>query len=184
LHIAAAIFDLDGCLVTTADQHERAWRQALEPLKLTHDAFLKHFDGRTREQGLLSFLASIGSQANSSWMRDVMAGKDAIYRELLRSEGIEVHGDARTLLSLLTCPLAITSSSKNAKAVIRAAGLSDRFKVVIDGNGVSKPECYTAAAEALGVPFSECMVVEDSPECLAQAIALGPKYGLFVRKDR
>ena len=55
-------------------------------------------------------------------------------------------------------PAAIVSSSKNARPVLEAAGLSDRFDVVVDGievagrglPGKPAPDAYLLGAELLG----------------------------------
>ena len=57
--IEAAIFDLDGVLTDTAKVHEAAWREAFWPHSISHEAYLKYVDGRTREDGIRTFLKSV-----------------------------------------------------------------------------------------------------------------------------
>ena len=181
MRIAGAIFDLDGVLTNTAALHERSWHEAIG---VNHEDYLTHFDGRKRDEGLRRYFAARGDQANEPYMAHLCEHKDAIYHALLKTQGVKAYPDALMIMDALTCPIAVASSSLNAKAVIRSAGLSQRFSVVIDGNGPSKPASFTAAAEAMGVPISECLVVEDSPDALMMAVNAGAKYALFVRKDR
>jgi len=187
MYIAGAIFDLDGVLTDTAALHERAWHRVTG---CTHAEYLSCFDGRKRIDGLRRFLESRSSCGNEKYMSDLCIDKDAIYQELLRTEGVRVHDDAREILEVLgidgayPCPVAVASSSRNARAVVKAAGLVDEFAVIVDGNGPEKPASYVLAAEQMGVAFSECAVFEDSPDALMLAIQAGCKYGIYVRKDR
>jgi len=84
----------------------------------------------------------------------------------------------------------VVSSSKNAPAVLAAAGLADRFEVVIDGAvaareglpGKPSPDTFERAAELLGLPASACAVVEDA-ESGVKAGAAGD-FGIVIGVDR
>jgi beta-phosphoglucomutase-like phosphatase (HAD superfamily) len=86
--------------------------------------------------------------------------------------------------------VAVVSSSRNTPAVLAAAGLTDRFDVVVDGNvaarehiaGKPAPDTYLRAAELLGVPAAEAVVVEDALSGV-QAGAAGD-FGLVLGVDR
>lgn len=86
--------------------------------------------------------------------------------------------------------VAVVSSSRNAPAVLRAAGLSDRFTVVVDGTvatteglpGKPAPDTFAFAARALGVPPEQAVVVEDAVSGV-EAGAAGD-FGLVVGVDR
>ena len=62
--------------------------------------------------------------------------------------------------------LAIGSSSKNAKFILEKIGLGTYFDAVSDGTNITRskpdPEVFLKAADMLGVPYSECLVVEDA----------------------
>jgi len=66
--------------------------------------------------------------------------------------------------------VAVVSSSRNAVPVLKAAGLSDYFPVVVDGvvaaseglPGKPSPATYEYAARLLGLPSEKCVVVEDA----------------------
>ena len=84
--------------------------------------------------------------------------KNVLFNEVLAREGIAPYpGSAATLdlLERIGMPAAIVSSSKNARPVLEAAGLSDRFDVVIDGIEVASrglpgkpaPDAYLLGAE-------------------------------------
>ena len=87
-------------------------------------------------------------------------------------------------------PVAVVSSSKNADIVLRAAGLRERFDVVVDGvvaeerNLPSKPapDVFIEGARALGVDPARTVVVEDALAGVESGIAGG--FGLVIGVDR
>jgi beta-phosphoglucomutase len=62
--------------------------------------------------------------------------------------------------------IAIGSSSKNAKLILRQIGYFNLFDAISDGTNIvhskPNPEVFIKAAEMLGVKNSECIVVEDA----------------------
>ena len=86
--------------------------------------------------------------------------------------------------------VAVVSSSRNAPAVLAAAGLADRFTVVVDGTvaiaeglpGKPAPDTFAFAARRLGVPVERAVVVEDAVSGVAAGRAGG--FGLVVGVDR
>ncbi len=82
------------------------------------------------------------------------------------------------------------SSSKNARTVLRAAGLEHRFDVVVDGitavdehlTGKPDPAMFIHAAERLGAGQARCIVVEDAISGVAAGRA--GDFGLVVGVDR
>ena len=84
----------------------------------------------------------------------------------------------------------MVSSSKNARPVLTAAGLIDRFEVIIDGNvaaaeglpGKPAPDTYSYGAELLGVPSTGAVVVEDATSGVAAGAA--GDFGLVLGVDR
>ena len=82
------------------------------------------------------------------------------------------------------------SSSRNATEVLEAAGLADRFAVVVDGNvaaarklpGKPAPDTFLAAAAELGVGPARTAVIEDAISGVAAGHAGG--FALTVGVDR
>jgi beta-phosphoglucomutase-like phosphatase (HAD superfamily) len=82
------------------------------------------------------------------------------------------------------------SSSRNAPAVLEAAGLADRFEVVVDGQvaadaglpGKPAPDTFLSAAGRLGVDPERAVVFEDAVSGVAAGHAGG--FGLVVGVDR
>jgi len=209
---AAVLFDLDGVLTPTAELHQRAWSEMFETFlddrlgpdhaPYTEADYLAYVDGKPRFDGVRSFLASRdislpeGEPDDAPGNESVAAlgnRKNEVFLELLRADGIDPYpGSMRFLdhLDELAVPSAVVSSSRNAKEVLTAAGLSPRFPVVVDGEVASRehiagkpaPDMFLAAARTLGVDATDAVVVEDAVSGVAAGRAGG--FALVVGVDR
>ena len=187
----AVLFDLDGVITPTAELHEYAWGELFANYDYTEADYLKYIDGKPRYDGVRSFLASRditlpdGGPADAPGDESVYAmgnRKNTLFNEVLSRDGIAPYPGSAATLDLLTnasIPDAIVSSSKNAIPVLAAAGLGDRFDVVIDGvvatdqglAGKPAPDGYLLGAERLGVDPARTVVVEDATSGVAAGAA-------------
>jgi len=206
----AVLFDLDGVLTPTADVHMHAWETMFRELFAAWDIeppyterdYFDHLDGKKRYDGVASLLQSRsvevpwGDPADPP-SADTVCGignrKNEVFARLLRAEGIAAYpGSLRLLDALAThgTPVAVVSSSKNAEEVLAAAGIRDRFPVVMDGviaerdHLASKPapDVFVEAARMLGVDPARSAAVEDALSGVRSAVAGG--FGLVVGVDR
>ncbi|CAA9308568.1 MAG: Beta-phosphoglucomutase [uncultured Friedmanniella sp.] len=207
----AALFDLDGVLTPTAEVHMRAWRdlfvdfltrRGLVDRPYVESDYFDHIDGKPRYEGVRSMLASRGitlADGEPSDGPDVetVCGlgnrKNAFFTAVLADDGVDAYPGSVALLDFLAgrgVEMAVVSSSRNAPAVLEAAGLADRFSVVVDGALASreglagKPSgaTYVYAAEQLGVPVERTAVFEDALSGVEAGRDGG--FGLVVGVDR
>lgn len=206
----AALFDLDGVITPTAEIHQRAWGRMFTDFLAGHpevpaysdDDYFTYVDGKPRYEGVQSFLQSRqidlphGDPSDDPSAETVCAlgnRKNDYFSDVLRSDGVEGYPGSIALLDALESRgtrRAIVSSSRNARRVLEAAGLLDRFEVVIDGEvaaadgiaGKPQPDTYVAAADRLGVPTKRSVVFEDAVSGV-QAGAAGD-FGLVVGVNR
>ena len=112
---------------------------------------------------------------------------------IIERDGVTPYPGSVALLDRLReggARLAVVSSSKNAPQVLRAAGLSDRFEIVVDGSvardeglpGKPAPDTYEFAADRLGVAHEQSVVIEDAISGVAAGAA--GAFGLVVGVDR
>src|SRR5215467_13868247 len=82
----AALWDMDGTLIDSEDYHWRAWRDTLaqEGVPITRDSFLATF-GQRNDAILPHWL---GADASAERIQRIGDAKEAMYRDLLRCEGI------------------------------------------------------------------------------------------------
>jgi beta-phosphoglucomutase family hydrolase len=214
--IAACLFDLDGVLTKTAVVHAAAW-------KAMFDAYLRqragktgetsrpfdeiadydeYVDGKPREDGVRSFLASRhialpeGTQDDppeAETIHGLGNRKDQLFLHLIRTNGVEPYeGSVRYLHAARDAELklAVVTSSKNCTEVLRAARLDGMFDAQVDGNvalakrltGKPAPDTYLEAARMLGAIASSAAVYEDALAGVAAGRA--GRFGLVVGVDR
>ncbi|MGO2654601.1 MAG: HAD family hydrolase [Pseudoclavibacter sp.] len=206
----AVLFDLDGVLTPTALVHERAWSQLFERAfahfgvkrPYTTDDYLRFVDGRPRYAGVAAVLASRGVTLDEGAPTDAPGFstvcalgnlKNELFTEVLARDGVEAYPGSRALLDALQRrgkPVAVVSSSRNARRVLEAAGLLQRFPVIVDGAyaaehglaGKPAPDTYLEAARRLQVDPRHAAVVEDALSGVASGRAGG--FGLVVGVDR
>lgn len=174
----AVLFDLDGVLTDTASVHERAWSRlfadALDGVApYTPADYFTHIDGKPRNAGVRAVLESRGLDAAADHVEELGSRKNAMFLAELDEHGARVFPGAVELLEWLdrrATPKAVVSSSRNAEAVLRAAGLRHLVDPVVDGNtalelgiaGKPAPDTYLHAARAVGADPARTAVVEDA----------------------
>lgn len=196
------LFDLDGVITPTAEIHQRAWQQLFTGYGYTEDDYLSYIDGRPRYDGVRTFLASRdivlpeGDPTDPPGDTTVCAlgnHKNALFADILQHDRVEPYPGSAATLDLLArehIPAAIVSSSKNATTVLEAAGLGDRFEVVVDGvvaategiAGKPAPDMFLRAARLLGVSPDRAVVVEDAESGVAAGAAGG--FATVIGVDR
>jgi beta-phosphoglucomutase family hydrolase len=198
----AVLFDLDGVVTPTAEIHERAWAELFAPWGFDGNDYLTYVDGRPRYEGVKTFLASRGVELPWGDPSDPPGDdticamgnrKDEMFNAVLARQGIAPYPGTLKVMDLLDkagVPSAIVSSSKNARPVLRAAGIEDRFAAVVDGvvaaehhlAGKPEPATFEYAAERLGVTPAQSVVVEDASSGVAAGHA--GDFALVIGVDR
>lgn len=206
----AVLFDLDGVLTPTAEVHMHAWRTMFEELfaqwniepPYTDRDYFEYLDGKKRYDGVASLLRSRDvevpwGEPSDPPTADTVCGignrKNVVFAAVLRAEGITPYPGSVRLVDKLRdagVPVAVVSSSKNAEEVLVAAGIRDRFPVVMDGviaerdHLASKPapDVFVEAARMLGVDPARSVAVEDALSGVQSAAAGG--FAVVVGVDR
>lgn len=158
-HYHAMLFDMDGVITSSAQDHGTLW-------KVIFDDFLKTFserhnlpfrpfdsaadyhdyvDGKPRYDGVLSFLGSRGimlpfGEPTDDDDTETCCGlgnrKNRLFLERMEQAGVPVFESSVALIRVLKergKKLAVVSASKNAEVVLRTAGLFDLFDVMVSG---------------------------------------------------
>lgn len=186
--ISAAIFDVDGVLIDSP--HERAWREALadfaDPARFTTAFYEAYLAGKPRLEGARAALERLGVPNAATHAAEYAQVKQALIEKLIEQGSFAAFPDAVRLAAALHeagLKLALASSSKNAGAMLRQLKLPDGTALlsIFDANlsgrevphGKPDPTLFLLAAQALGVPPTHCMVVEDAPAGIKAACAGG-----------
>jgi len=185
MSLKAVIFDLDGVITDTADLHYQAWKRLADEEGYPFDRKInENLRGVSRRDSLAIILGQpiLGQHtpADES-VQEMMARKNSYYRELLDqiTPDALLPGVAELLeeLDASSIPWAIASASQNAPEVVRRLKISDRLSALADGSSVERqkpaPDLFRYTAARLGIPPSQCLVVEDAAAGIEAALTAG-----------
>jgi beta-phosphoglucomutase family hydrolase len=213
--VTACLFDLDGVLTRTAVVHAAAWRDMFDAylrqrserdgapfVPFTQSDYDRYVDGKQRQDGTRSFLASRGitlpegspdDPPDRETVRGLGNRKNELVVRKIREEGVEAYsGSVRYLKAATAAGLrrAVVSSSANCRDVLVSAGLLDEVEEIVDGvvaardglAGKPAPDTFLAGARALGVAPARAAVFEDALAGVAAGRA--GDFGLVIGVDR
>jgi beta-phosphoglucomutase len=180
--LKAVLFDMDGVLV---DSEEFICQAAVEMF---------------REKGLIvqpeDFIPFVGTGENQYIggvaekynfpvdIEEVKKRTYEIYGRIVRNKLKPLSGVKEFIASCKkrNLKIAVATSADEVKMIInlREIGLPvETFDVTVNGLQIERkkpfPDIYLKAAELLGVPPGNCLVVEDAPSGIKSAIAAGMK---------
>ena len=170
MHCDALLFDLDGVLVDSAECVRRictdwALARGLEPTEV-----LRWSQGRRAQDTVRLVAPHLDVEAEVATL---------IAMEAATTDGLRpVHGTHSLLASLPPNAWAVVTSGARPVATLRLTHVGLPLpQTLISADDVERgkpePEGYLAAASALGVAPSACVVIEDAPAGLAAARAAG-----------
>ena len=182
--IKAVIFDLDGVIVSTDNCHYEAWKKMADEEGIYFDRTINNrLRGVSRMESLKIVLERAKKEYSEEEKFQLSERKNSYYKEFIMelTSGDILPGAMNTLDELRAngIKVAIGSSSKNTPTILKQIGLHDYFDAVSDGNNISNskpdPEVFLKAADMLGVPYSECMIVEDADAGIEAGRSAGMK---------
>jgi beta-phosphoglucomutase family hydrolase len=214
--VHACLFDLDGVLTDTASVHRRAWKamfdeflrrrsertgSAFVPFDAEADYFA-YVDGKRREDGVRSFLASrdielpegdVDDGDDDETVNGLGNRKNDAFQHTLHTDGVKVFEGSRRYLEAVAAqklPIAVVSSSANTREVLEVTGLATFVDQRVDGvtmreeniTGKPAPDSYLEGARRLGVQPSAAAVFEDALSGVEAGRA--GHFGLVVGVDR
>ena len=176
------IFDLDGVICFPDQYHFQAWKQVADEIGVYFD---EKINNRLRGVSRMDSLDIILERSDRPYSAEEKAAlaekKNDLYKALLLNMSPrDLSPEVKETLEALRAAglkLAIGSSSKNTKMILERLGLSGFFDAVSDGTNIQRskpdPQVFTMAAEFLGLPASQCLVVEDAEAGIRAAAAGG-----------
>jgi beta-phosphoglucomutase len=168
--LRAVLWDLDGTLVDSGEQHFQAWRAVTEKLgqPMDRQRFAESFGKRNDTIVAENF----GKKVSAADVKRIGDEKEELYRRLVREQGLELLPGAWDWLQRLEAAgwrqaVATSGPRANPEAVLPVVGLGSFFDAVLGGEDVSAgkpdPEIFLAAAKRVGVGRERAIVVEDAP---------------------
>lgn len=178
--IQALIFDLDGVLVDTARFHYIAWKRVADIYEIPFDDERNEaLKGVSRIDSLDKILAWGDIDLSAEEKMKLLVDKNKWYLDLVdQMQANDVLPGTYEFLNWAKqngFKLALGSASKNARMITDKVGITSFFDAYIDGTIVTKtkpdPQTFALAADALNVPYENCIVIEDSQAGIQGALA-------------
>jgi beta-phosphoglucomutase len=165
--LKAVIFDMDGVIIDSHPAHKRAWCEFLLSIgRAVSDEELEFvLDGRRRDDILRFFLGELTEQQFYDYG---VKKTQFFYRAAADLELTSGLLQFMARLDQADIPMAVASSGSRARVerILSSYGIADRFSTVVTGDDVKlgkpNPEIYVRACEAINVPPSSTLVVEDA----------------------
>lgn len=212
----AVICDTDGVITDTAVVHAAAWQTLFDdylrrradrdgdrfvPFDIGAD-YRRFVDGRARYDGAAAFLESRGlslpfGAPTDLPGRETVCGlanrKDELFVSEITAHPVRAYpGSLRFFDAVLAArvPLIAVSASRNARQVLRSAGVIDRFAFVVDGldaerlglAGKPDPALFLEAARHAAASPARSVIAEDAIAGVAAGRRGG--FGTVIGVDR
>lgn len=179
------VFDLDGVLIDSHDQHEKSWFLLAGEIgkSLTKEQFKESFG--MRNVMCIPHVFHWTSPDEHEKIRALGERKEEIYRSLLAKDGIEPLPGVVSLLESLTSSgvlfsLGSSTSRKNIEVCFASTGLDRFFGPHYTGaedvsRGKPHPDVFLEAAAKINRSPASCLVIEDAHVGIEAAHAAGMK---------
>lgn len=177
-----ALFDWDGVVIDSSDQHERSWEMLAGEIgkPLPKDHFTRGFG--MKNQVIIPQILDWTDDPDEIHLFSLR--KEALYREIIAEEGITPLPGVTALLQMLqenAVPCAVGSSThrENIEVIFDAIGVRDYFSAVVTAEDVNHgkpdPEVFLKSAEKIHVAPQNCVVFEDAHVGIEAGLAAGSK---------
>lgn len=176
------LWDLDGTLIDSGEQHFVAWRETLAARGRDHsrEEFARFF-GRRNDVILAEMFGNTLSADEADGIADE---KEKRYRRLVRADGLEPLPGVMEWLRRLKRDgyrqaLATMAPRANVTVVVEVLGLESLLDATAAAEDVERgkpdPGIFLEAARRIDVPAGRCVVVEDAPAGLEGARRAGTR---------
>lgn len=176
--IKGVIFDMDGTLFDTETLFQNEWNHIASEMGVTLPANFKYEICGTSGEPMDRILEKYYHVDKGTPIQKLCKARVI---ELLKKE-VPLKPGVESILSFFqekNLPMAIGSSSPLPLILqnLEVTGLTPYFQALASGDEVERgkpsPDIFLLAAEKLGVPPSECLVFEDSPNGIRAASNAG-----------
>lgn len=178
VYARGVLFDFNGTLFFDSLFHQEAWRRIYQELyKGTKEVPGDSFFRGPRNDTLIQ---AIAPKMTAKERKECSVRKEAIYRDICKSHPEQLHLVAGVenvfgILKERQIPFTLATASivDNIEFYFQVFPLkkwvSQNLCVYDDGNYKDKGEMHLEAARRIGVPLSECLVIEDSISAITHA---------------
>jgi beta-phosphoglucomutase len=180
--LKGVIFDLDGVLTDTAEDHYQAWQALADRHGFAFDRDANHaLKGVDRAGSLRLILGSAAADVAPDMFDAMLAEKNAAYRARLADYSpANLFAGVTDLFGALRAAglkIGLASASRNAGDVVRLLGIADEFDFIADAaavpNAKPAPDIFLACAAGMGLSPRDCVGVEDARAGISAIHAAG-----------
>jgi beta-phosphoglucomutase len=178
--IQAVIWDLDGVIIDSAEEHRRSWHRMAqeEGLAFTDEQFWATFGQRND-----TIIPLLWGPMPPERVRELADRKEAYFREFVGETAKPLPGAIELLTALRDTgyPQALASSTPmaNIQLISEVLGLKRYLSALVSGETVPRgkpaPDVFLKAAAELGMIPARCLVIEDAVAGVEAAHAGGMK---------
>src|SRR2546421_1056729 len=176
--IRAVIWDLDGVIIDSADEHRRAWQRLAreEGIKLTDEDFWATFGKRNDD-----IIAILWGPLSPEQVQLLRGRKAFYFRDLIRQTAADLPGSMELMRSLHEArylqALASSAPIENIQLISEVLGLERYLTALVSGetvpHGKPAPDIFLKAAQELHTDPAHCLVIEDAVAGVEAAHAAG-----------
>jgi len=176
--IQAVIWDLDGVIIDSAEEHRLAWQRLAreEGIPFTDTDFWATFGKRNDD----IFAIQWGSLSPDQ-VKILAERKENYFRELIRKTAAPLPGSIELMRGLYEAgfrqALASSAPIENIRLISDALGLERYLTALVSGetvpHGKPAPDIFLKAAQALDIEPPYCLVIEDAVAGVQAAHAAG-----------
>ncbi len=176
--IRGVIWDLDGVILDSAEQHWRAWHALAGETR----AHFSQTDFRaTFGQRNADIIPRFWRTGDPAEIARLAERKETIYRDLLKRDATALPGAIDLLRDLRDAgwrqALGSSAPLENIDLILDLLGLRDVLNAIVSGEqaqrGKPAPDIFLAASRALGLAPVKCCVIEDAVAGVQAAQAAG-----------
>jgi len=176
--IQAVIWDLDGVILDSANEHRLAWKRLAEEegVIFTDEDFWATFGKRNND--IIPYYWQVSSAEH---LQELAKRKEAYFRDFIRQSAAFLPGAEELMHALhdagFAQALASSTPSVNITLISELLGLERYLSALVSGETVARgkpaPDIFLRAAEELHVPPTACVVIEDAVAGVQAAHAAG-----------
>lgn len=161
------LWDMDGVLVDTGEFHIRSWQEVLDDYGIAFNRMKFQQALGMNNAGTIELL--LGHKPEAGLVEAIATRKEECFRQLMQGHVTPLPGVLDWLQRWHDqhIPMAVASSasSENINFIVDALHIRPYFHSLVSGAdipGKPDPAVFLSAAQRLGLPPTNCIVIEDS----------------------
>ena len=186
--VRAVIWDMDGVIIDSAEEHRQAWQRLAheEGVRFSDADFWSTFGKRDDD-----IITLVWGTQSPERLQELADRKEAYFRTLIRETAAPLPGSIELMRGLHEAgyaqALASSAPVENIRLISDVLGLGHYLTALVSGetvaHGKPAPDIFLKAAGELGIVPTQCLVIVDAVAGVQAAHAAGMRC-IAVADDR